>query len=313
MSKDESNFPDFNSQAYLDAVNQEFNRDVDPKRAEKGQEYINSTSTSDTILNWLRLWKCTNSTILQKLVTGLHGRSEAAYLQSLKRLKQTGLYSSVRVGAEAYYFQDSYKNHSEKLAALDPLLRKEYLESSGLRHHIEVQHVWLWTQVINARIKGLLFIEGPDGLETKFRAGISKKPDLCLVTNFGTVPIEVERNIKSKERWFEKWLEYECDPDIPGCLYFVSDHETCDALHRNFLSFFEQARKRNSTFWLAMTWPFSMHIVKYSIDENLEGRLATFFFDRLAVPRFSEQDFKDVPDGDLLRYLSGAQPENKTK
>lgn len=293
-----------NQQEYMEAANRGFNRYLDPRKAKLGHEVIASMSASDAIINWIRLWKCTNSTILQKLTINLQGRKEAAYLQALKRLKKAGAFHSVRVGAEAFYFHDSYKHHLEKLKEMDPPLRNSYLEKTGIRHHVEVQNVWTWMQIVNARIRGKLFIEGPEDLKSQFRSGISKKPDLALVGN-GCVPVEVERNVKSKERWHEKWLEYECDPNVLGCLYFVSDTLTWNTLHENFLEFFEGARKRNSKFWLAQAWPYNPQIVKYSTDEMLEVSLPNVFFDDIAIPVLENLDLDNVPEGELLQTLFG--------
>jgi len=266
------------------------------------EKQIAETSMSEMILNWMRYWKCTTSSILQFQLVDGQLRSKDAFDQGLKRLKKTGSFWSVRVGAEAYYFHDAYKKHYENLSEMDPTLRSAYLETNGIAHHIDVQNVFIWLKMMSTKTKGKVFPVAPHGLQNQFRSGLDVQEDLGLVGAIGHIPIEVERNQKSQRRWQEKWLEYECKNWIPGCIYFVSDPSVAGSLTRNILEFIQEAAKRGSKFWIGMNVNLSDRILLFSPETTGDVHVLEFF-KRISFPEAWSDELKAVPVAEQLEYL----------
>ena len=286
---------------------------LNPEEVAKAEKQIAETSVSDMILGWLRNWKCTTSTILNLQLVAGQQRSTFAFNQALKRLKAAGAYTSIRVGSEAYYFHDSYKKHFEELEKMNPVLRNSYLESSGIAHHIDVQHAFVWLRLLRASCRGRIYLPGPLGLKQQFRGGMDAEPDLAIAGQFGVVPVEVERNQKSQKRWHEKWPEYECRESTPGCLYFLTSPEIVDPFLHSVQEFFAGAAKRNSKFWIASTNLFSKQIGIFSIQKHVTTIDANAFMERLAFPEELLEGISAVPEAEQLEYLYKKSAELKSQ
>lgn len=286
---------------------------IQPEYEAFAEKQISETSISEAVLNWLRYWKCTTSSILQFQLIDGQLRSKDAFDQGLKRLKKTGSFHSVRVGSEAYYFHDAYKKHYEALEAMNPTLRSAYLETNGIAHHIDIQNAFLWLRMMTMKTKGKVFAVGPRGFQSQFRSGLDVQEDLGIVGAVGHIPIEVERNQKTQKRWQEKWLEYECKDWIPGCIYLVNDPSLAGILTRNILEFIQDAEKRGSNFWIGLNVNLSDHLLIFS-PKMAAGQVHVLdFFKNIAFPEAWSEELKAVPEAEQLEYLYKKADQENSK
>lgn len=300
------------SETELNNSEESYFKYLNPEEVAKAEKQIAETSVSDMILGWLRNWKCTTSTILNLQLVAGQKRSKFSFNQALKRLKKAGAYNSIRVGAEALYFHDSYKKHFEELEKMDPVLRIAYVESSGIAHHIDVQLAYVWLRMLRATCKGRIYLPGPKALKQQFRNGLEGEPDLAIAGPFGVVPVEVERTQKSQKRWHEKWLEYECRGSTPGCLYLLTGTEVVDPFLQSVEEFFADAAKRDSKFWIATTNLFSKQVNMFSIyTPKIMDTKA--FIQRMAFPEELLEGINAVPEDDQFEYLIKKFDEQNSK
>jgi hypothetical protein len=280
----------------------------DPLLSKIIEDRFETKSLADHILLWIRRWKITNSKILQKLLCGTGKRSKHAYHQAIKRLMLAEAFLNVRVKGTAYYFHKSQEKHWKQMINMDKALRTEYMETNTIAHHIAVQDTFTLLCAMRFSIDGVLPIIGPEGLRSGFKGEFEREPDLSIVGSNGEIAIEVERNVKSRDRWREKWLEYECDPKNHGAIYFVAEDETLYNCLRTAVSeFFIAAKERSSPFWIGIALMEGDRIGIYSIEKGVKLCRLDQFLGRLSIPK-SKLDIKeDVPFKDRYPVLFRSQ------
>src|SRR5262249_33140120 len=67
-------------------------------------------------------------------------------------------------------------------------------------------------------------------------------PDLILTgTSSGSqvyAYVEVERTMKKKTRYRERWVDYDCDPHLDSCVYWVFEREVGEKLRKLMIKHF---------------------------------------------------------------------------
>lgn len=258
---------------------------VDPILDEIAEKNFETQPLSNHILSVIRRWKITTSKVLQEALVDTGTRTRAAYEQAIKRLLKADSFFNVRIGSTAYYFHPSQSKHWEKLKETHPIRRQEYLETNGIAHHIAVQETFNWLNFIRFNVDGVLPIVGPDELGRYFTGSLAREADLSIISSQGEIAIEVERNSKSRKRWHEKWLDYECNSRILGVIYFVEDEQVYNSLRTCVGEFFQEARSRDSKFWIGITASRGERIAYHSTLEKIVLHRIDDFLKRFSIPK----------------------------
>lgn len=211
-------------------------------------------SAPQKIKDFLSDWRMATFPILRNQVFK-NQISEDSLSKAIFRLQQQGELQSVRVGNQHLYFDRLLKKRSEALIEKTMKERLGKISSWGIRHHFKILEIGLQLKDIYPAlcIKPNLFSDHVSfSLGSFGRGGKKYAPDLILSTSNLESPrslyIEVERTVKKKTRYDERWLAFENDPHVSGCLYWLDDFFATKRLLHLAKNYFLDGRARPSFF-----------------------------------------------------------------
>lgn len=193
-------------------------------------------NTPKIVSNLLNKWKIISSDMLVDVIPKEHIRN-GTLKGALKRMRIRGELFSLRVGDPWIYFHPRFVKRWKTLRRLDKNLRFRKFYQWGLDHHLKVVSVGrkLEALISKAQILANFGIDdSPLNHGTVDFNGKKYVPDLivsdAILDARKYAFIEIERTIKEKSRYRERWLSYASDPSLGCCLYWVFDR-----FHKNRL------------------------------------------------------------------------------
>jgi hypothetical protein len=201
------------------------------------------------VKSFLSKWRIASTELLRN-----EAFSETPPKQNLHRaltcLRRAQLISSLSVAGVWYHFDYHLKRRFEALEKLSYKDRTKRFSSWGMDHHLKVIQVGLTLEKcfpdihLNANLFSdhVSFSTGSQG-----QRGLKFVPDLTLTSNDSTPElsfIEVERTLKSKRRYEQRWLAYENDSSLVSCIYWVFDSYNATRLMELMSAYFQDGRAR---------------------------------------------------------------------
>jgi len=183
-------------------------------------------SISDQVLEFLSTWKLSNLKQIRRWCFQ-NKTNEKVLDEILRRLRNRGLLSCVRVGKENIFFdrEKTLEKRSKALRTVKPQDRVTIFRKWGLDHDLTL--VDLGNQFAESGLKVYPNFEKGWGQEREGSLNLQGErifPDLHLLNPKSTnevICIEWERNLKSKSRYADIWLTYEQDLSVQCVIYIA--------------------------------------------------------------------------------------------
>lgn len=180
-------------------------------------------------MNLLNKWKIVSSDTLAEVIPPENIRS-GALKGALKRLRQRGEIYSIRIGNPWIYFHPRFVKRWAALKQVDAPNRFRKFYTWGLDHHLKVVNVG---RKLEERFPRLHIVanlgteDSPINQGSIAYDGRKFVPDLILsdsiLSDRKYTYVEVERTIKEKSRYRDRWFAYARDPNLECCVYWVFD------------------------------------------------------------------------------------------
>lgn len=190
---------------------------------------MNKLSTPKTILNLLNKWKIISSELMPEVIS-TDAIRKGTLKGALKRLRMRGELFSLRVGDPWIYFHPRFVKRWEALKKLDSTSRFRKFYQWGIDHHLKVVSVGRKIESLLPRIQIVANFGVDDSplnhgsvsfMGRKFVPDLIVSDAILEARKFAF--IEVERTIKEKSRYRDRWLSYSKEQELGCCLYWVFD------------------------------------------------------------------------------------------
>ena len=199
------------------------------------------------VFEFMQQWKMATPSQIREFAFSNEAISDAVFWNVLKRLKKRHLLQSVQCGLTTVYFSYAYKRwrHLSKL----PLEhRAAFIQSSGIQHNLDMLELAGRFQQLQSQCWIKPNIHSEEVLartSATSHEGNNFFPDLVIQQGFSQESstlfyIEVERTLKAKERYKDRWRAYEADNKIKSCLYFTPEALVESALAKMAIDFFRR-------------------------------------------------------------------------
>lgn len=197
---------------------------------------------SNEIMRTLRKWKLLSTPQLLSLLNQSNATNPHSFSSALKRLKKRGAVHYLRVNHDHLNFHPLWEKRWKLLEASKGVEKSIALQRTGLRHHLELVELYLH---FKREISNLTIVPNITSQKISSVKSFGQRvhaPDLTVKLD-GTreLYIEIERTIKSPERYRAKWGAYEGSRQVSKCLYVLEDSEHIYPIQSYTESFFQRS------------------------------------------------------------------------
>lgn len=230
-------------------------------------------SYADQVRSFMKVWRMSNLDSLRKGAFLENAPSEATLRQTMRRLRRAKALFTSRLGTDFLHFDPSLKNRWAYIEKLPVEERQIFKSRSGIEHHLKLQELALNILGIDRELQIL-----PNTLSETAHSTFSGRhkhlPDLSIVKSLRNsktiLYVELERSLKAKSRYLEKWRAYESDEQIAAVLYCTTRPETDARLEEAMKQFFDRSNGFDG---------FQMALVKEEDVNSLKGRAPLRIFE----------------------------------
>lgn len=201
------------------------------------------SSLRATVEDYISVWRLIDFGDLQEILIRSRGIHPNQFYDLMCRLRKSKKIIPFKKNSFHLIFDPKWENRHKYLQLGDQSKIKTLLSRSGMSHHVGISKIGIQLRILiqDCEVRPVFNIDrslasgGAGSIETNYSPDIV----LSLTDKRDLFYLEFERSMKAKGRYTDRWIDYESNPLVKSCLYFVDRIEVQNRLRLLICDYFK--------------------------------------------------------------------------